>query len=71
MSSTLIIRGEKYLVSDEQKSAIEKLDQEMREAIMAEPEPSYNESVVGNAADPFKHIVDEYVQKIIDVALSY
>ena len=65
--ATYGIRGVLYEVSEVQLRELQRIEQEMRDEIGAAPEPYSPPNSVGCMPDPFKHIVDKHIGRMLKV----
>lgn len=65
--ATYGIRGVLYNVSDAQLNELQKIEEECRDEIGAAPEPYSPPNSIGCMPDPFKHIVDKHIDRMMEV----
>lgn len=65
--ATYGIRGVLYEVSDAQLIKLQEIEQECRDEIGTAPVPHSPPNCIGSMSDPFKHIVDKHIERMMSV----
>lgn len=63
--ATYGIRGVLYEVSDAQLIKLQEIEQECRDEIGTAPVPYSPPNSIGSMPDPFKHIVDKHIARML------
>ena len=65
--ATYGIRGIVYEVDETQLRELQRIERECRDEIGSAPEPYSPPNSVGSMPDPFRHIVDKHIERMMRV----